>query len=233
MNSSIRLFSKALIDLSEYKIIEKIGAGSFGKVYLMETPDQQNIYAVKFMAGGFANYRSKLVFIREVETQLACSDAKVTTFIGYHLPDSNVQIKKLRNPALIMEYMPNGTLSDYFKNEEKKDVLTPTLKSKILFGIAVRIRHMHRKNVIHRDLKPDNILLDKDFNPRISDFGLARFITENEEGIMTGDLGTMTYMAPEVMGTNDYNKKADVYSFAMLAYHLVTGEEPFAYVNYI
>ncbi|OHT14550.1 hypothetical protein TRFO_15104 [Tritrichomonas foetus] len=232
MSDAILSLSKSLVDLTRFKVISKIGAGGFGKVYLMENPEDNQQYAVKFIHGGFKDFRTKQVFMREIETQLACGQARVTTFRGYFLPDPNPEARKFRFPALVMDYIKNGSLQDYLTDPEMKKNMAPTILSKILFGIAVKIRHLHRKNIIHRDLKPENILLDDEFNPLISDFGLARFIAQEEEGPMTMEQGTMTYMAPEVIESENYDKKVDVYSFAMMANFIVTGEEPFKDIGY-
>ena len=110
-----------------------------------------------------------------------------------------------------------------------------------LLGIVDAMRYLHKHGILHRDLKPQNILIDSNYYPRICDFGLSRCfsesLTKSMQLSMTGKIGTPLYMAPELIDDNDdddkedvghYSSSIDVYAFAILAYEIVTGIEPFS-----
>lgn len=99
-----------------------------------------------------------------------------------------------------------------------------TKRQKILIGICHGMAHLHKNNIIHRDLKPENILLDKDYKPLITDFGLSKIFTpQNSQSQSMATCGTLKYMAPEVIESNKFGIKADVYAFGILMFEVVTG----------
>jgi GTPase SAR1 family protein len=124
--------------------------------------------------------------------------------------------------------MKRGSLDKYIEDEWNGvscPEWTVSRKLAILRGIADGVMELHKKNIIHRDLKPANVLLDGNFEPKITDFGLARLI-EGSQREMTAT-GTPLFEAPEIEDTAKYGLPADVYSFGMLAYVLLTGQRPF------
>ncbi|XP_074360796.1 rust resistance kinase Lr10-like, partial [Apium graveolens] len=132
-----------------------------------------------------------------------------------------------RKRALIYEFMPNGSLEKYIlRREEKEEKETLFLSWEKMFKISCKVAsgidYLHRgcdMQILHFDIKPHNILLDENFNPEISDFGLAKlYATDDSTVILTAARGTMGYMAPEMFYKNigGVSYKADVYSFGML-----------------
>ena len=127
--------------------------------------------------------------------------------------------------------MPNGSLEDILGRSRKsatKHFLNNSQKYIILLGIALGMKYLHSIGVIHRDLKPDNILLDENFYPKICDFGIS-FISDLQLSkiIMEDTLGTPMYMAPEIIEDLPYTYKVDVYSFALLMYELISEQKIF------
>jgi small GTP-binding protein len=144
--------------------------------------------------------------------------------LGYVPSDEAVE----DSPAIILEYAERGSLKEYIESERKGEVVpewTLTRKHIILYGVALGLSILHEQSIIHRDIKPENILLDKTFEPKIGDFGTARSLCG--PGSLTASVGTALYLAPEVLISGNYGTPADVYSFGMLAYVLLTGKEPF------
>jgi serine/threonine protein kinase len=126
-----------------------------------------------------------------------------------------------------MEYASNGSLADAL-NEVKKGnppkFWTHENISKIIVGIVLGMKYIHSKDIIHRDLKPGNLLIDSEYRVRICDFGTARI---ESCGTTTNTLGTLIYVAPEVLEGEKATKKVDVFSFGLILYELFVGETAF------
>ncbi|KAK4338609.1 hypothetical protein RND71_043096 [Anisodus tanguticus] len=131
------------------------------------------------------------------------------------------------------------TLKDWLhgpgKRRKQRSIPLPSFKERL--GKAMEIAqgmqylHEHKPMVIHRDLKPSNIFLDDSMHVRIADFGHARFLND-EEKALTGETGTYVYMAPEVIRSEPYDEKSDIYSFGIILNELVTGEYPYIETDY-
>eukprot|EP00026_Physarum_polycephalum_P002935 Phypoly_transcript_02944.p1 GENE.Phypoly_transcript_02944~~Phypoly_transcript_02944.p1 ORF type:complete len:478 (+),score=65.58 Phypoly_transcript_02944:1111-2544(+) len=130
-----------------------------------------------------------------------------------------------------MEYCPNGNLHDRMRSGL---ILSPIKTIEIAWGVADILSHLHESGIAHRDIKSANIMLDKDFRPKLGDFGLSRILTTLQASA-TNLSGTPTHMAPEqfVSGARHNPLKADVYSFGMLMYELATNKSPFSGHNIV
>ncbi|CAJ1971363.1 unnamed protein product [Sphenostylis stenocarpa] len=130
---------------------------------------------------------------------------------------------------LIYEYMENNCLSRvlFGRNPENRIKLDWPTRKKICLGIAKALAYLHEESrikIIHRDIKASNVLLDKDFNAKVSDFGLAKLIEDDKTHISTRVAGTIGYMAPEYAMRGYLTDKADVYSFGVVALETVSGK---------
>lgn len=127
-------------------------------------------------------------------------------------------------PTLLMQYIPNGTLEDAIKNHLPE--FNDTVRLKIIIGIASALNEMFLNNIIHRGLKPANILLNKNFEPVIGVLGLSRQFTNLMPNKMTDKIGTPIFMAPELInninGPVYYKYEIDVYSFGIILYQILT-----------
>ena len=123
----------------------------------------------------------------------------------------------------VMEYASNGDLLDYLK---KKTILNENDAKFIFIQICSGLKSIHKKNIIHRDIKLDNILLDNNYKCKICDFGVSRVMKKEE--YITEQCGTPAYLAPEIIRDLGYkNLKADIWSLGILLYSIVTGNMPF------
>lgn len=145
---------------------------------------------------------------------------------GFSYTDFNKQ----NNITILMDYMEEGSLANLI-NTTRREVIDNTILQIILIGISRGMMLLHKNHIIHRDLKPENILIDSYFYPHIADFGLSKFYDPNDSMNQSlSDAGTAPYMAPEVIQSDQFNTKADIYSFGILMLEVLTGER--AYKDY-
>ncbi|KAF0926557.1 hypothetical protein E2562_026044 [Oryza meyeriana var. granulata] len=195
----------------------KLGQGGFGTVYMGKMPNGKPI-AVKLLKSCKDNGQE---FMNEVASISRTSHVNIVTFLGYCIQGSK--------RALIYEYMPNGSLERFaFRpNSEAEDSLSWEKLFEIAVGIAHGLEYLHRgcnTRIVHFDIKPHNILLDQDFCPKISDFGLAKLCMQKESVIsIDGARGTIGYIAPEVFSKQfgEASSKSDVYSYGMMILEMV------------
>eukprot|EP00262_Sarcandra_glabra_P000712 TRINITY_DN10832_c0_g1_i1.p1 TRINITY_DN10832_c0_g1~~TRINITY_DN10832_c0_g1_i1.p1 ORF type:complete len:421 (+),score=46.19 TRINITY_DN10832_c0_g1_i1:189-1265(+) len=190
---------------------EKLGQGGFGSVFKGKLSNG-HLVAVKMLGKSKGNGQD---FINEVATIGRIHHVSVVQLIGFCSEGSR--------RALIYDFMPNGSLEKYiFLQEGQNSPLTWEKMYEIALGIARGIEYLHRgcdMKILHFDIKPHNILLDDNFTPKVSDFGLAKFYPTDESIVsVTAVRGTIGYIAPELFYKNagGVSHKSDVYSFGML-----------------
>ncbi|XP_042487657.1 rust resistance kinase Lr10-like [Macadamia integrifolia] len=192
---------------------DKLGQGGFGSVYKGKLRSG-NLVAIKMLATSKGNGQD---FINEVATIGRIHHVNVVRLIGFCFEGSK--------RALVYDFMPNGSLDKYIFNQEQRGNISLSSWEKmykIALGVAHGIEYLHQgcdMQILHFDIKPHNVLLDEDFTPKISDFGLAKLYPVVDNTVsLTAARGTIGYIAPELfyksMGGVSY--KADVYSFGML-----------------
>ncbi|KAJ3692424.1 hypothetical protein LUZ60_012774 [Juncus effusus] len=199
---------------------DKLGQGGFGSVYKGELPNGLPV-AVKMLE------RTKGAgeeFINEVATIGRIHHVNIVRLLGF--------CSEGMRHALVYEFMPNESLEKYITRNN--NIHLPLRKEKMLqiaIGIARGIEYLHQgcnERILHFDIKPHNVLLDEDLNPKIADFGLAKLYAKDQSIVtMTAARGTMGYIAPEVYSRNfgTVSYKSDVYSFGMLLLEMVGGRK--------
>lgn len=199
---------------------EKVGQGGFGSVYKGELPNRVPV-AVKVLETSTGEGE---VFINEVATIGLIHHANIVRLLGF--------CSEGMRRALIYEFMPNESLEKYIFSHDSDNfqhLLVPNKLLDIALGIARGMEYLHQgcnQRILHFDIKPHNILLDYNFNPKISDFGLAKLCARDQSIItLTAARGTMGYIAPELYSRNfgGISYKSDVYSFGMLVLEMVSG----------
>ncbi|CAL9005787.1 unnamed protein product [Prunus brigantina] len=192
------------------KFKNKLGEGGFGTVFKGKLRSGR-FGAIKMLGKSKANGED---FISEVATIGRIHHFNVVQLVGYCVEGSK--------RALVYEFMQNGSLDKYIYSKEGSNLLSYKKIYDISLGVARGIEYLHQgcdMQILHFDIKPHNILLDENFVPKISDFGLAKlYPTDNSIVSLTAARGTMGYMAPELFYKNigGVSYKADVYSFGML-----------------
>ncbi|GAA0154690.1 hypothetical protein LIER_12600 [Lithospermum erythrorhizon] len=207
-------YSSSEIKRMTNNLRDKLGQGAYGTVYKGKLQSGQYV-AVK-ITSKFVG--SEEEFVNEVATIGRIHHVNVVQLVGFCIEGPE--------HALVYEFMVHGSLEKYISKAEEGDEKETSLSYKkineISLGVARGIDYLHRgcdMQILHFDIKPHNILLDENFNPKISDFGLAKLYPSDQSFVsLTGVRGTMGYMAPELFYKNigGISYKADVYSFGML-----------------
>ncbi|PSS14443.1 G-type lectin S-receptor-like serine/threonine-protein kinase [Actinidia chinensis var. chinensis] len=193
---------------------EKLGGGGFGSVFKGTLPDS-TVVAVKKLES--ANQGEKQ-FRTEVSTIGTIQHVNLVRLRGF-CSEGN---KKL----LVYDYMQNGSLDSHLFQEKDGKVLDWKIRYQIALGTARGLAYLHEKCrdcIIHCDIKPENILLDVQLCPKVADFGLAKLIGREFSRVLTTWRGTRGYVAPEWLSGVAITTKADVYSYGMVLFELISG----------
>ncbi|KAL6880130.1 hypothetical protein ACP4OV_011695 [Aristida adscensionis] len=192
---------------------DKLGGGSFGSVFKGYLSDSV-VVAVKRLDGACQGEKQ---FRAEVSSIGIIQNVNLVKLVGFCCEGD----KRL----LVYEHMPNRSLDAHlFRNHDS--VLNWTIRYQIALGVARGLAYLHhgcRDCIIHCDIKPENILLDVSFVPKIADFGMAKFIGRNFSRAVTTMRGTMGYLAPEWISGMAITSKVDVYSYGMLLLEIISG----------
>ncbi|XP_059455076.1 PR5-like receptor kinase [Corylus avellana] len=219
---AIRRYSYSDIKKMTNFFRDKLGEGGFAGVYKGKLQDGSFV-AVKVLKESKGNGEE---FINEVASISRTSHVNIVTLMGFCFEGSK--------RTLIYEFMPNGSLEKFIYKENRSKAncqLEWETIYKIALGIARGLEYLHRgcnTRILHFDIKPHNILLDENFCPKISDFGLAKICSKEESIIsMLGARGTIGYVAPELVCRNigGVSHKSDVYSYGMMVLEMVGGRK--------
>ncbi|KAK3424244.1 hypothetical protein EUGRSUZ_F01049 [Eucalyptus grandis] len=210
-------FSTIAVATGHFSQTNMIGAGGFGSVYKGNLSTGQEI-AVKRLSRssrqGLEEFMNEVLLIAKLQHR------NLVGLLGYCI--------KGEERMLIYEYMPNKSLDYFIFDDDRSFLLAWKSRFDIALGIARGLLYLHQDSklqVIHRDLKTSNILLDADLNPKISDFGLAKIFGGHEREARTKRIiGTHGYMSPEYAFDGKFSVKSDVFSLGVLLLEIVSGK---------
>lgn len=214
-----RWFSYAELELATggFSQANFLAEGGFGSVHRGVLPDGQ---AVAVKQHKLASSQGDHEFCSEVEVLSCAQHRNVVMLIGFCIED--------RRRLLVYEYICNGSLDSHLYGRHQEP-LEWSARQKIAVGAARGLRYLHEECrvgcIVHRDMRPNNILLTHDFEPLVGDFGLARWQPDGDTGVETRVIGTFGYLAPEYAQSGQITEKADVYSFGVVLVELVTGRK--------
>ena len=205
---------KFFLSKEEFRVQKKIGSGGFADVFLGVHKKTNKLVAIKILHNNEITESLFKSFKREIEIQSLFDNFAIVPLVGV-----------CTEPPfyIVTEYIPKDSLFKRLKTEPK---LTPTQKTIMALGCALGIEAIHKKNMIHRDIKSLNVLIDADEYPKLCDFGLARDIPKDNQ-VMTGCIGTAQWEAPEVLNNEAYSEKADVYAYGVMLWEILTNDCPF------
>ncbi|KAG2485770.1 hypothetical protein HYH03_015484 [Edaphochlamys debaryana] len=202
------------IDITQLHIEAKIASGAFSNLYKGTYCGQE--VAVKILKDVHDDSSQYQEFLQEVAIMRKVRHKNVVQFIG--------ACTRKPNLCIVFEYMSGGSVYDYIRRQEGPLKLSAVLK--LASDVARGMDYLHQRKIIHRDLKAANLLMDDNAIVKIADFGVARVIETT--GHMTAETGTYRWMAPEVIEHKPYDEKADVFSFGVVLWELLTCKVPYS-----
>jgi len=202
--------------LGQYEVQEFIGQGAMGTVYRAYHAQLERTGAVKVMQAISPDKDAVSRFRHEAQAIARMRHPNVLNVFDFG------EFEGI--PYMIVEYVPGGSLADRL-------TLGPLDRStalRFLRGIGAGLDYAHSQGIVHRDVKPANVLLERDETPVLADFGLAKLLQGSSVKSMTGvTTGTPAYIAPEQVSGHEVGPAADRYSLATIAYEMLTGSIPF------
>ncbi len=199
-------------------IQQKLGQGGMGTVYLARHLTLNKPVAVKILRGDLpTDLQGVERFLREARSAARLDHPRIV-----HIYDAGQQTGVY---YIVMQFVPGESLASRLRREQR---LEPTEALRIFKAVAEGIQHAHSTGIVHRDIKPDNILLGNDGGVKIVDFGLACMVEGDPNLSRTGTvLGSPNFMSPEQATGQRVDKRTDIYSLGATLYHMLTGAPPF------
>ncbi|WZY84135.1 hypothetical protein YC2023_030519 [Brassica napus] len=219
ISAQIFTFRELCVATKNFNPENQLGEGGFGRVYKGHIETSEKVVAVKQLDKN--GYQGNREFLVEVMMLSLLHHTNLVNLVGY-CADGDQRI-------LVYEYMPNGSLDDHLLDlgRTKRKPLDWDTRMKVAAGAARGLEYLHETAdppVVYRDFKASNILLDQEFNPKLSDFGLAKVgPTGGQTHVSTRVMGTYGYCAPEYALTGQLTMKSDVYSFGVVFLEMITG----------
>ncbi|MFC4735553.1 Stk1 family PASTA domain-containing Ser/Thr kinase [Bacillus daqingensis] len=200
-----------------YKLIRPIGGGGMADVYLAKDLILDRHVAVKMLKSQFSKNEEFIRrFHREAEAATSLSHENIVSI--YDVGEENDLY------YIVMEYVEGQTLKEYIQSS---GVLSVEETVRILKQISEAVKHAHDNHIVHRDVKPQNILMSVNGQAKVTDFGIARAISEATITHTNSILGSVHYLSPEQARGGQVTYKSDLYSLGIIAYEMLTGSVPF------
>ncbi|MCB0833345.1 MAG: protein kinase [Bacteroidetes bacterium] len=206
--------------ISHYKILEKLGEGGMGVVYKAQDTKLDRFVAMKFLPQRLADSeQDRARFIQEAKATAALNHPNILSI--YEIDDG------ADNAFIVLEYIDGQTLKDYLAALKSGSGVPVKQAIEWIKEIALGLKVAHDKNIIHRDIKAENIMLTKAGQLKIMDFGLAKFRSKGTLTKAGTSVGTLAYMSPEQAQGQKADHRSDLWSLGIVFFELLTGDLPF------
>ncbi len=205
--------------ISDFTILKELGAGSYGRVILVQHKITQAKYAIKCIdKRNKVNIEEKPYFRREIEIMYRVHHPNVVKLFG-HFEDN-------KYCYFIMEYIPGGNVYNLVPKNGFRTVPIQTIAS-IMKDVISAVYFLHHMSppIIHRDIKPENVVLDQNMKAKLTDFGWSNYMQGDMK--RTTVCGTPVYLAPEIINNRGHDEKVDIWCIGVLLFELLTGISPF------
>ena len=203
--------------VGDYEILDVLGTGGFGQVYKVRNVFSNRIEAMKVLLPshiGDAAVRDR--FLREIKVQAALRHPNIAELLGVRTHGDRI--------LMCMEYVEGMTLASALERAAP----SPALTCRVIGGVLDALGYAHRHGIVHRDIKPDNIMVRRDGSVKLMDFGIV-LLKDAAKLTKTGYVvGTVHYMSPEqINAVPDLDRRSDLYSLGIVLYEALTGQKPF------
>lgn len=207
--------------IEHYEILDQLGKGGMGVVYKARDTKLDRIVALKFLLPEFSrDERATRRFMQEARAASALDHANIATVF-------DIRESSDGNLFIVMGYYEGRSLGDRLGDDDPSEQLDLDFLRDIATQTASGLAAAHQKGIVHRDIKPDNIMVTHSGNVKILDFGIAR-MGDMQVTQTVSTVGTPAYMAPEQLTGEDLDVRVDVWAFGVLLYKMLTGKHPFA-----
>ena len=243
-------------DLPKKKKYNVLGKGNFGYTEKMLSKLNNSIYAIKKLKINSPKFDLKS-FNREIKIMINLDNENIVKLYGYFIDNEPINKYKEINPeepnihqdvsiaCIVMEYIPNGTINDLYRNHMLKYQnnfvpIEQTFIIKIFKQILNALIYLEKKSIMHRDIKPDNLLLDQNYNIKIGDFGISAIHvdqniqnTNNDPLLLSNNthIGPRHFVSPEIEKNQEYDYRSDIYSLGLTMLCLMSTQYPISLVN--
>ncbi len=206
--------------LRRYRIIGRLGAGGMARVYLAASSGGQRVALKIPDPRYFQTEEHRDLFRQELSVSKKMQHPNIVRILDYS--DGSGEDP----PYIAMEFVDGVTLDKKLPRHQPVDI---TFAARILHEVTLALEYAHNMGVVHRDIKPENIMLSRSGEVKVTDFGIARDLWENQGGEVESDafVGSPHYMSPEQINSEHVDYRTDYYALGVLAYRLVTGYMPF------
>ena len=215
-SEKLKKYTNNKLTIEDFTIIKVVGKGSYGKVLLVKKNNEETIYAMKIM--------KKISMVKKNQVDHIKTERRILELIDHPFINKlKYAFQTEQKLYLVTDYCPGGELFFHIQRVERFDEEA----AKFYAGqIILAVEHLHKNNIIYRDLKPENVLIDRKGFIKITDFGLSKEnIVDNKSA--KSFCGTPEYLAPEIILNKGHGKPVDWWSLGNLIYEMLTGIPPF------
>jgi len=219
ISPSVQLGLEAESKITDFEILEKLGEGSFGKVYRAKHKKTGAIYAIKSIDKlNKNNQEGKPYFRREIEIMYKVRHPNIVRLFGHFEDDQNCYF--------VLDYIPKGNLYTILSKQKTKSFDATTV-AHFIKDLVCSIYYLHNMDpaIIHRDIKPENVLLSENNKIKLTDFGWSNYVEDT--AVRSTYCGTPVYLAPEMIKETGHDESLDIWCIGILMFELLTGNIPF------